>query len=189
LGSGNGLFGVNATVTNSTFSGNTVAINGGNVTLYDSTITGGTFGIEGTNLTIGNSIVFGNGTDVDAGTVVVDLTHNLIGAGGGFLNGVNGDIVGTDPHLGPLANNGGPTLTYALQAGSAAIDAGNNAIIPSGVTTDQRGPGFARISGGTVDIGAYEFQQTQTTPEPGTYVTCLLGLAIGAWRLRQTMLR
>ena len=39
--------------------------------------------------------------------------------------------------------------------GSPAIDAGSNALIPSGVTTDQRG--YARIVNGTVDIGAYEY--------------------------------
>jgi len=181
-GSAGGLVGVNATVTNSTFTGNTVAISGGTVSLYDSTISGGTSGTENTNLTIGNTIIYGNASDVASGTIVTDLGHNLIGTGGPFTNGVNGDIVGTNPDLGPLANNGGPTLTYALLAGSPAIDDGNNAIIPAGVTTDQRGPGFARISGGTVDIGAFEVQQT---PEPATYISCLFGFAIGVLRLRK----
>jgi hypothetical protein len=185
-GSDGGIVGINGTVANSTFSGNGFAINGGTVSLYDSTISGGTFGTDNANLTIGNSIIYGNGTDVGSGTVVTDLGHNVIGGGGGFTNGVNGDIVGTNPNLGPLANNGGPTLTYALQAGSAAIDGGYNAIIPSGVTTDQRGPGFDRISGGTVDIGAFEYQQT---PEPSTYATCLLGFAIGGFAIRARRLR
>ena len=57
--------------------------------------------------------------------------------------------------MGPLADNGGPTQTMALLPGSPAIDAGSNALIPSGVTTDQRG--YARINNGTVDIGAYEY--------------------------------
>jgi len=184
-GGGAGLVGINATVTNSTFSGNTVAINGGIVSLYDSTISGGSFGIENTSLTIGNSIIFGNTTDVGSGNTVTDSGNNLIGSGGGlFVNGTNGDLVGVSPNLGPLANNGGPTLTYSLLAGSPAIDAGNNAIIPAGITTDQRGAGFNRISGSTVDIGAYEVQQTQT-PEPATYVTCLLGFGMGAWWLRK----
>jgi hypothetical protein len=184
-GSAGGLVSINATVTNSTLSGNTVAISGGTVSLYDSTISGGNFGIVNTSLTIGNSIIYGNATDVGSGNTVTDSGHNLIGSGGGlFVNGSNGDIVGASPNLGPFANNGGPTLTYALLAGSPAIDAGNNAIIPAGVTTDQRGAGFDRISGGTVDIGAYEVQQTQT-PEPATCLTCLLGFAISAWRLRK----
>ncbi len=45
----------------------------------------------------------------------------------------------------------------ALLPGSPAIDAGNNDLIPSGVTTDQRGTGDPRIVNGTVDIGAFEF--------------------------------
>ena len=42
----------------------------------------------------------------------------------------------------------------ALLPGSPAIDAGNNALIPAGVTTDQRG--LPRIVNGVVDIGAFE---------------------------------
>src|SRR5206468_417447 len=67
---------------------------------------------------------------------------------------------GTDPLLGPLANNGGPTLTYAPQVGSPVIDAGSN---PAGLTTDQRGTGFARVSGLATDIGAFEQQSSTPT--------------------------
>ncbi|MBD2615573.1 putative Ig domain-containing protein, partial [Nostoc punctiforme FACHB-252] len=58
---------------------------------------------------------------------------------------------------------GGATQTHALVAGSAAINAGNNALVLAGVTTDQRGTGFDRISRGTVDIGAYEVQNNNPT--------------------------
>ena len=177
-----GLVNANATVTNSSFANNTVAINGGTVGLYDSTISGGTTGIENSTLTIGNTIVYGDTTDAGAGNVLTDLGHNLIGNGSGFSNGTNGDMVGTNPNLGSIANNGGPTLTYGLSAGSPAIDAGDNSLIPSGITTDQRGPSFSRISGSAVDIGAFEFQQP--TPEPATYGICLLALALGARRAR-----
>jgi hypothetical protein len=175
-GNTTGLAGVIATVTDSTFSGNNIAINSGTVSLYDSTISGGTTGLANASLTIGNSIIDGNTADFGTGNTITDLGDNLIGSGGGFTNGVDGDIVGQNPLLGSLANNGGPTLTYALLAGSPAIDAGSNGLIPSGTTTDQRGPGFARISGTSVDIGAFEVQQS--TPEPATYVTSILGLAI-----------
>ena len=57
-----------------------------------------------------------------------------------------------DPKLGPLANNGGPTLTMALLPGSPAIDAGNTALAP---TADQRG--FPRPAGVASDIGAFEY--------------------------------
>jgi hypothetical protein len=68
-----------------------------------------------------------------------------------------GDISNANDKLGPLANNGGSTLTHLPQAGSAAIDA-----IPSGqngcgtmVNPDQRG--ISRPQGATCDIGAVEY--------------------------------
>jgi hypothetical protein len=67
----------------------------------------------------------------------------------------NSTIVGTpitiDPNLGPLQNNGGPTMTLALTSTSAAIDAGSSAGAPA---TDQRG--CQRPVGVAPDIGAYE---------------------------------
>jgi hypothetical protein len=72
--------------------------------------------------------------------------------------------VDTDPLLGPLQNNGGPTQTQALLSGSPAIDAGN----PSGCTdgnghllkTDQRGmPRHDPEDTRGCDIGAYESQR------------------------------
>jgi len=74
-----------------------------------------------------------------------------------------GDLNDTDPKLGPFQNNGGPTQTMALLAGSPAIDAGN----PSGCTdgaghllkTDQRGmPRPDKEDSGGCDMGAYERQ-------------------------------
>src|SRR5438045_8503037 len=62
-------------------------------------------------------------------------------------------VTNTDPLLGPLADNGGPTRTHALLPGSPAINAGNSSGAPA---TDQRGAG--RV--GPVDIGAYEFVPT-----------------------------
>jgi hypothetical protein len=102
-------------------------------------------------------------------------SYNLVGIDetGSLTNGVNGNQVGvTNPGLGPLASNGGPTQTIALLPGSPAIDAGSNSLIPPGVTPDQRG--FARIVNGTVDIGAFEAQQettaTTVTAAPSTSV-------------------
>jgi len=77
-----------------------------------------------------------------------------------FLTGFQkANILGQDPLLGPLADNGGPTKTHALLPGSPAIDAGNI----SGLYTDQRGykrsiniPGIPNVSDGA-DIGAYEY--------------------------------
>jgi hypothetical protein len=64
----------------------------------------------------------------------------------------------TDPKLGPLADNGGPTLTMALLPGSPAIDAGNTSLAP---TTDQRG--FPRPAGLAADIGAFEYGSVMPT--------------------------
>ncbi|MCS6850297.1 MAG: VCBS repeat-containing protein, partial [Gemmataceae bacterium] len=95
--------------------------------------------------------------------------NNLIGASdgsNGFTDGVNGDQVGTlaspiNPLLGPLQFNGGPTRTHALLSGSPALNAGNSSVAnaPYNLQTDQRGPGYARLSGPAVDIGAYEHQE------------------------------
>jgi parallel beta helix pectate lyase-like protein len=63
------------------------------------------------------------------------------------------DTLVADPLLLALANNGGPTLTHALDIGSPAIDRGNDT---SGQSNDQRGDGFARTMGSATDIGAYE---------------------------------
>ena len=64
----------------------------------------------------------------------------------------------TDPKLGPLANNGGPTLTMALLPGSPAIDAGDTSLAPA---TDQRG--FPRPAGLAADIGAFEYGSVMPT--------------------------
>src|SRR5262249_2493816 len=109
-------------------------------------------------VTIGNSIIAGNscayGPDVSNG--VVSLGNNLVGKTDGSSGWVGSDLTGISPWLSPLGNYGGPTQPMPLFAGSPAIDAGNNALLPNGVTTDQRGTGYSRIVNGTVDIGAFE---------------------------------
>jgi len=70
-------------------------------------------------------------------------------------------VTTTDPGLGGLASNGGPTLTLLPGAGSAVIDrialaACQTAPLATGVTTDQRG--FTRPAGAGCDIGAVEVQ-------------------------------
>lgn len=127
-------------------------------------------------MTLQNTIIAGNtaanglgdpagaptpGPNVD-GTVISN-GHNLLGVAtdaGGF--GGSGDKTNANPALAALANNGGPTRTMALLAGSAAVDAG----VAASATLDQRGeprtfddPGVANAptSDGT-DIGAFERQ-------------------------------
>src|SRR5205823_2628783 len=69
----------------------------------------------------------------------------------------------TDPQLGPLKYNGGPTFTMAPRAGSPVIGKGDNTFAPQ-LLNDQRGPGFDRAasangSGARIpDMGAVEVQ-------------------------------
>ena len=82
---------------------------------------------------------------------ITDAGHNLSSDGPGVFTNV-GSLNNTDPKLGLLADNGGPTMTMALLPGSPAIDGGNTAAAPR---TDQRG--FPRPVGSAADIGAYEY--------------------------------
>ncbi len=154
------------TVTNATIADNNVASGGA----------GGGFSVQNEGLGILNNTIAALNTNggttaddvsaVDGGTVSSASGYNLIGTGGsgGLLNGINGNQVGVaDPGLGTLADNGGPTQTMALLAGSPAINAGSNALAVNPTTgqplpDDQRGPGFPRIEDGTVNVGAFEVQ-------------------------------
>jgi hypothetical protein len=69
-----------------------------------------------------------------------------------------GDLRNTDPKLGPLQDNGGPTWTRALQDGSPAIDVGScTDIAGNPVNTDQRGYNRPYPAGPYCDVGAYEY--------------------------------
>jgi len=182
--------GGSGTITNCTISGNSVGANfagnsgaaggiivggGGTVSVFNSTIAfnsspgiGGGVVVVGSQLILESSIVADNicpqDPDIfrDAGNL--SARNSLIESiAPGVINGSNiANITGVDPILGPLASNGGPTQTHALLAGSAAINTGTNV---TGLATDQRGPGFARVVGLAPDIGAFE-DQTQPPPPP-----------------------
>jgi len=160
------------TISNSTFANNSTTTahgggisNGGTVTISNSTFAnnsapGGSGGglFNSSTISIGGSIVANNAgsncTNIFSGTIT-SAGYNLeSGTDCGFTG--TGDLQNSDPKLGPLASNGGPTQTMALLKGSPAID-----YIPlsSGLcpTTDQRGhkrPDNPRES--ACDIGAYE---------------------------------
>jgi hypothetical protein len=100
-----------------------------------------------------NTIISGNGPGpnlfAETGSTFATQGHNLSSDnGGGFLTGP-GDQTSTNPLLGPLQDNGGPTKTMALLAGSPALNAGDPAQL--GVA-DQRGV----VRAGGVNIGAYQ---------------------------------
>jgi hypothetical protein len=159
------------TLTDSTLYDNQAATNssgefGGGGGLYDSTNGQAT-------LTVLNSIVAGNtaATDPDIDGPVNSAQYDLIGNGSGAtgLSG-SGNQVGTatspiNPLLAPLGSYGGPTQTLALLPGSPAIAGGSTTLIPTGVTTDQRGEPL--VVGGAVDIGAFESQGFTLTATGG----------------------
>jgi hypothetical protein len=92
--------------------------------------------------------------------------------GAGYLN-ASGDQINTDPMLGPLQNNGGPTFTHALLLGSPAINAGDPNFVPP-PDYDQRGPGFDRVRNARIDIGSFEVQSPRrATPAPRSRPTPL----------------
>ena len=103
--------------------------------------------------------------------------YNIIGNNAdAVINSQPTDQIGTpaapiDPLLGPLADNGGPTLTHALQPGSPAINRGDPAAPPQ----DQRG--YSRL--GVPDVGAFEFNGIPPTPTPTPHHTHAYRYACG----------
>jgi hypothetical protein len=161
------------TITNSTISGNVSYIQTGGITttssaaISNSTIVfnkGAGFGgagIGGPHLTLRSSIIADNQGIYDLGFIEISGEANLVMSTNttpppGVIT------LSSEPHLAPLANHGGPTLTHALLSNSPAIAAGSN---PGGYPYDQRGPGFDRTLSipppaalTWTDMGAYQRQ-------------------------------
>jgi hypothetical protein len=163
-------------INNSTFSGNSALYSGGianygPMTIRNSTISGNSAGSQSGGvfnenaLTLRNTLIANNsasgGGDDCKGSPATGNNNLIEIAACNIFNGSNGNIVGQDPNLAPLADNGGGTLTYALQAGSPAIDAGDNATC---LATDQRG--ISRPLGSACDIGSFEADLSTPTETP-----------------------
>ena len=166
---GGGIYNVGTlNLSNATLSGNTATTFGGGIhntgtmTLDNNTITlnnasvGGGIFADGSE-TITNNIIAGNSASASNeinGTIDTSGGYNIIGDGAGDSTGGSGydvnDILDTDPMLGALQDNGGPTQTHALLSGSIAINGGIDLLAPNSDQRDQ-------IRIGTTDIGAYEF--------------------------------
>jgi len=180
-------------ISNSTISGNFGAFGGvrfysaeqGPLRIRNSTIVGNSADAQGGGVQWGyyfenearamleNSIVAGNtvggsGSDLEG---IFTAAYSLIQAPGAAtihepVAGSN--LIGVDPGLGPLQDNGGPTPTHALLSGSPALDRGDPDFAPP-PDFDQRGDPYARVGHGRLDIGAYEVQGAAPA-------------AIGVWR-------
>jgi hypothetical protein len=206
-------------IVNSTFAYNVSNSGGGGInfagtgtlTIVNSTITGnvdtsatGGGGINSTaNFNLANSVVAQNssgGVDKDIkGTLVNSAANgnNFVGVLSAGFNANGTSVVGSgDPKLGPLQNNGGPTLTRSPLTGSPLVDAGNNAkaVDPTNggvaLALDQRG--LTRIvnggSGLLVDVGSVELQNKTTVsaitatgaPAFGQFITYSVTVAAAA---------
>jgi hypothetical protein len=145
--------GADVVVTNSTIVRNRASQEGGGVhnTIPDPSSD------AGSSISLRNTIVAQNTAPIAPDAHEASARFSLIGNGSGSgLSNTNGNQVGSssspiDPRIGPLANNGGPTRTHALLAGSPAVNAASSADCPA---EDQRG--VARPQGSGCDIGSYE---------------------------------
>jgi hypothetical protein len=147
IGNGGAVYihndGVVVSISNCTFTGNTAQ-------------TGGAI-INNSTVTLCNNIIWNNNNngakDITTNNNCTAI-NNLIGNSNINLSG-NGNIIGVNPLFVGSGN-------YSLQETSPAIDNGNNAYLPTGITTDLAGN--PRISNGIVDMGAYEFQNNSFIP-------------------------
>jgi predicted outer membrane repeat protein len=179
--SGGGIYaeGPLVRISNSTISGNSAGTSGGaifnntsgylqidNNTFSDNSADsgGGIYTVSGVDVsnTIFNGGASGENLFNNGGTIT-SYGYNLSSDGaGGFLTGL-GDQINTDPLLGSLQNNGGPTFTHALVPGSPAIDAGDPDFSPP-PSYDQRACPFDRVFNGRIDIGSFETQPPRRRP-------------------------
>ena len=164
-------------LTNTTVSGNEAKVSGGGIfngvagslTLSHATVSQNQAGADGGGIynsrtepvEIINAIIAGNlaSSGPDCSGALISLGHNLLrDSSGCTFPAMAGDLVGSEgmlvePLLGPLGDNGGPTLTHALLRGSPAIDAGDG---ESTLEADQRG--VSRPQGVGSDMGAFELE-------------------------------
>lgn len=194
---GGGIFALGElTVDRSTISGNAVDTTSANGLV--SSLGGGIFAAGG-GLVSGSTVAGNSASGTDTGgsnlrlptdlivrdTIVAEPLGSAASCAGTLLSGgynldedgscgldQGSDVVGVAAGLDPvLRDNGGPTPTHALLAGSIAIDRGNS----FGATTDQRGlprpadfPAISNREGGDgSDIGAFELQVPAPAPASG----------------------
>jgi len=183
VGNGGGIFTIQGTValTNDTISLNSISLPSGDIHGQGGGLEFANTTVTATNVTISENIAPQGSGVYNAGTVQfsqsiiagnfgkacfampeVDGNYNLDDDRSCFYGPTD---IHANPLLGPLADNGGPTLTQALPLGSPAVDAVATGCPPP--ATDQRG--ITRPQGTACDIGAFEL--VQGTPPPTTTTT------------------
>ncbi|MEJ5200633.1 MAG: choice-of-anchor Q domain-containing protein [Anaerolineales bacterium] len=192
-GGGINHYGAGLAVVNSTFSANVAFLGGGlyntgngtpsltNVTMSDNRANygGAIYNDQGvirlTNSILANSQSGGDCVNSANASLHSQSANNLVESTGsqacGLVHGSNGNLVGVDPLLDVLANNGGNTQTHALLSGSPAAGMGKASSCPE---VDQRGTTRPRPAGSACDIGAFESDEPlppTPTPSPITPTT------------------
>ena len=113
-----------------------------------------------------NSVIasnnIGNACSISGNSIFSSDSNSIIQNGncGGLVRAVN-------PLLGPLADNGGPSLTHALLSDSPAINTGNNATCEA---TDQRGETRPLSSTNQCDVGAFERETSDSSLDINTFI-------------------
>lgn len=172
---------------NNTFSGNTgssgaaIALGNTDITLYnnifaDQTANSSPGALNGTFATSSHNLFYNN--------TVAGVPDDVTGYG-------TSNFTATSTHpLGALGNNGGPTPTLLPVAGGAAVCAGSIALLPGGITTDQRG--FARTASSPaacIDVGSVQASQNpallaQPVPTLSGWMLLVLGSLLAVFGVR-----
>ncbi|MBX3104446.1 MAG: right-handed parallel beta-helix repeat-containing protein [Cryobacterium sp.] len=154
------------------------------ITKNDSLSTAHAVAIEDVATDINNSIIGGNnapddlwasgGTNLSVDYSLVENPNSVAEVTNALSTGA-GNLTGLDPKLGPLANNGGTTLTYLPLSGSPVIDAGDPSRTP-GTALDQRGK--TRVYGAHIDMGAVEVQPELASTGSDPRIPLIMTLAL-----------
>jgi len=182
---GGGIFNSGETVVmNTTISGNTAGDLGGGIfnegdfaavfstiagNVTEAGLAGGIHQIVGSGAQFFGTIIAGNSSGDCGGIFIESLGYNVSTSDCNLIDPT--DSPDTDPLLGPLQDNGGPTLTHALQEGSPAIDSADNELFCLDIGIDQTGTGRPVDGDGDgtaiCDAGAFEFVPAAVVPDGG----------------------
>jgi hypothetical protein len=157
--------------------GGGIAVGGGKVTITNSTIAnnkpgkggnglgatldgkaGGIWSMNIGKVDVANTLLANNAPGGNCSGVVNNIANNLdTGASCGF-GSLNGSLSNANPNLKKLADNGGFTMTHALEKPSDALNKGKNSICNAAPVDGQDQRGVVRPQGKRCEIGAFEFE-------------------------------